>query len=344
MYGCDIIIPVWNRLQDTEACIKSIRENTLYPYRLLIIDNASGSQTVEYLKGLKKENKEEVLLIRNEKNEGFIKAVNKGISVSKAQYICILNNDTIVAKGWLTEAINVLNKDPLIGLVNPSSNTLGQKLSRDQTPDEWAEKSKGVSGQFVEIGSAFGFCMLAKKKLFDEIGYLDESYGMGNFDDTDFSLRAKQKGYKTVRALASYVYHKEQRSFNILKGFKRGFRRNRSIFENRWGKTKRVMLVFKDVNATSLNYLENVLREYAKEKSWVYIVSPRFETKKFFKRYSNLSFYNFDNFFYPLAFLKVLFKKKKPDIIYSDSKVFSDYLKRFSFLHSADIKKIEGTT
>ncbi len=344
MSTCNIIIPVWNQLEATRDCINSIKRCTEYPYRLIIVDNASDYETATYLEDLKKSSDTDVMLVRNEKNEGFIKAVNKGISLSKTAYLCILNNDTLVTDGWLSEMVNVLDKNPLIGIVNPSSNALGQKLPYGTTPGEFAESSKTQSGLFVELGSAFGFCMLVGKKLFDTIGLFDEVYGMGNFEDTDFSLRAKEKGYKTVRAFASYVYHKESRSFNLLSGFKKDFERNRQIFESKWGRTKRTTVVFKNINKNSLSRLRNILNKYAKEKSWVYVISPLFDTKSFFESFSNLSFYHFRYLFYISAFLKIIFKKKKANIVYCDNKFFSNFLKVFKIFHNADIRTLEEVT
>ena len=344
MSACNIIIPVWNQLEATRDCINSIKRCTEYPYQLIIIDNASDYETATYLEDLKKSPDTNVMLVRNEKNEGFIKAVNKAVLLSTAEYLCILNNDTIVSGGWLGEMVNVLNKGPLIGIVNPSSNTLGQKLTDGVTPDDFAKNSRAQRGLFVQLGNAFGFCMLMRRKLCDEIGLFDEIYGMGNFEDTDFSLRTKEKGYKTVRAFASYVYHKESRSFNKLSGFKKDFERNRQIFESKWGRTKRTTVVFKNINKNSLSQLRNILNEYAKEKSWVYVISPLFDTKNFFESFSNLSFYHFRYLFYISAFLKIIFKKKKANIVYCDNKFFSNFLKVFKIFHNADIRTLEEAT
>lgn len=344
MPNCDIIIPVWNQLKDTKECVDSIRHSTAYPYRLIIIDNGSDKETAGYLENLEKEHAGNTTLIRNAKNEGFIKAVNKGISASNAEYVCILNNDTVVAPDWLREAIKVFDKDREIGIVNPSSNTLGQRLQDGVTLRETSKAIRNKSGMFVKLGSAFGFCMIVRRKVFDAIGLFDEIYGMGNFEDTDFSLRAKEKGYKTVRAFASYVYHKEKRSFNLLKAFKRDFEKNRNIFESKWGSPRRVSIVFREITAESTKRLKIILEKYAREKSWVYVMSPFFKTEEFFKNYSNLTFYHYKNFFYTHVFMKILFKKKKPDLIYSDSKTLSAILAMLRLFHRAEVKSTSEIT
>ena len=334
MSKCDIIIPVWNQLEDTKDCIDSILRNTKYPYRI-IIDNASDQETASYLDSLAKEG---IFLIRNKQNEGFIKAVNNGIRASNAEFVCILNNDTIVTNGWIGEMIKVLEKNASIGLVNPSSNTLGQNTKEGLTLDMHAKEIKHQTGQFVELGNAFGFCMLVRRKLFDKIGLFDEGYGMGYFEDTDLSLRAKQKGYKAVRAFSSYVYHKESVSFKLLKSFNKDFKENKRIFEQKWGKTKRIMVVLKDVNLRTLDYLKDIIKRHARERSWVYVISPFFETKEFFERNSNITFYPIKKFFYLRAFLKILFKKKKINTIFCKKGLFFKVLK---ILHGSKIENVQ---
>jgi len=337
MPNCDIVIPVWGHLAFTKKCIEQVETDTSCPYRLIIIDNASDQKTREYLEALAKRLKGRMVLIKNQKNEGFIKAVNKGIAFSNAEFVCILNNDTIVTAGWLGEMLKLFEADPKIGIVNPSSNSLGQKIPKGTGLTEFAGGMKSQAGRFVEIGSALGFCMLMKRKLFSEIGYFDETYGRGNFDDTDFSLRTKRHGYKMVRAFASYVYHKEQGSFKAVRNFRKDFAKNKKLFESRWGSTKRVVVVFKDINRASLMHLNDIFKKHAREKSWVYVISPAFETKEFFRKFSNLTFLHYRRAFYLLALLRIMLKKKKPDIVYGDNSLFLATLKTLRSLKTEEI-------
>ena len=87
--SCDIIIPVWNQLELTKECIEHVVKNTHYPYRFIIIDNGSEEQTAVYLKGLNRNSKPEVTLIRNDSNLGYVKAVNQGLRASRADYVCV---------------------------------------------------------------------------------------------------------------------------------------------------------------------------------------------------------------------------------------------------------------
>lgn len=334
MSRCDIIIPVWNQPEATKNCIDSIERNTSYPYRLIIIDNASSHVTEKFLDDLKKNRNLSVMLIRNAENEGFIKAVNKGISLSTSEYACMLNNDTVVTKDWLTEMIDIINKDPQIGIVNPSSNNLGQKVPGKMTLDEYVEGIKEKSGLFVELGCALGFCMLTRKKIFDEIGMFDEIFGMGNFEDTDFSMRATKKGYRIVRACGSYVLHEESRSFRKLRDFKIDFARNKKIYETRWGRQERVLFIL-DQTLRVDEELSKRIDEELEGDNWIYVAHKG--NSIYHRSHSRIKLYNYRKYFTLRILLKILFKKKKFDKIYCDDKKFLNLIRFFKPIHRAYI-------
>jgi len=256
---CDIIIPVWNERVLTEKCIKSISENTDIPHRLTLVDNASALETASYLKELSG-NKDAVILIRNEENMGFPKAVNQGIKSSSAPYLCILNNDTEVHKGWLSEMIKIAESNPNIGIVNPSSNNTGHP-----------KPLNGFLGKYIEISSCIGFCMLIKREVIEKVGNFDEIFSPGNFEDTDFSRRAVKAGYKCVIAKGAYVYHAQNVGFKKIKDRDEKFKRNRDIFNKRWGSVKRIAYIIKDIKKGESLTLEKDIRNSLDEGHWVYI-------------------------------------------------------------------------
>jgi hypothetical protein len=151
-----------------------------------------------------------------------------------------MNNDTIATAGWLKELVDVIESDPHIGLVNPSSNTSGQFPGKGESIDEYAARLKRSNGQIQELYTCRGFCMLLKREVVDEVGMLDEIYHIGYFDDTDYCKRAQGKGFRTVRAKGAYVCHKENTSFKRFDDNDALFRKNEEIFFRRWGRPLRV--------------------------------------------------------------------------------------------------------
>ena len=239
---CDIIIPIWNQPNLTDRCLKSLLASGESGLRLILVDNGSGDPTQELLDRFRSESPVPVEILRNISNLGFIKAVNQGIRASRNPWVCLLNNDTVTTRGWLSEMIRVAESDPRIGLVNPTSNSLGFRPGRLPI-DAYAEELRSQSGRWSELSTALGFCLLARRCLFDRIGLLDESYGMGNFDDDDLSKRIRAEGLMPVRACGAYVYHEEKASFRKLPGWEKEFEKNRRIFEARWGRSLRILWV-----------------------------------------------------------------------------------------------------
>ncbi|MDD3905590.1 MAG: glycosyltransferase family 2 protein [Candidatus Omnitrophica bacterium] len=334
--NCDIIIPIWNQHALTKDCIESVFKNTRgTDYRLILVDNASDEATRVYLEGLGKAWPAEVTVIRNETNLGFVKAVNKGIAVSSAPYICLLNNDTLVAKNWLKEMMAIAESAEDIGIVNPSSNNLGQKSAQGEPLESYAARIAKDAGQYIELGAGIGFCMLIKRKVIERIGSFDEIYGMGNFEDTDFSRRAVQAGYKCVRACGAYVYHRENTSFGKVKTFDEDFKRNREIFEFRWGKPKRLAYILDKVDTNLLKKMNGEAMALARggNRIWYFmkesIVVPK---------HSNIIIkYLPEGWFYPRVIFDILKKKKKfTEIILGNEKA-GRVLSSLSFIHKAKI-------
>ena len=333
---CDIVIPVWNQLSFTRDCVDSIKKNTGSGYRLVIIDNASDAETKSYLETLAEKEGDRVKLIRNEANVGFIKAVNEGLRASSSSFVCVLNNDTIVTKGWLKEMIAVASGSKDIGIVNPSSNNLGQRPAVGEPVELYAEKLHQQKGVVVELGAAIGFCMLIKRELIEKIGLFDEIYGMGNFEDTDFSRRAVKEGYRCVRACGAYVYHREHASFAKTASFDDDFKRNREIFEFRWGKPKRVAYVLDTYDTNGLMKLNADSIRLARNGNWVwYFLKERLDVPA----HSNIITVEPPQQHYYLATaFRILKKKKRFDEIFVGDETFGNVLEKLSFIHKAKIR------
>lgn len=231
---CDIIIPVWNELQYTRRCIESIQPNTKIPYRLILVDNGSDNETRNYLQQLAQQNGN-ITLIRNKENLGFVKAVNQGLRESNAPYVCVVNNDTVVTDGWLSRLMDLAEGRPEIGLVTPQSESPGRL-----TVDEYAKLLALKKGEHIETNQCLWFCVLVKREVIDKVGYLDEIYGMGGFDDADFAMRAHKIGYKCTTACDAYVYHVWHASFKKAGNREKLVKRNEKIFFDKWGKFLRI--------------------------------------------------------------------------------------------------------
>jgi len=324
---CDIIIPVWNGLEYTKNCIKKLKECTAYPYRIIVIDNASERSTEEYLENLS-QTFPDLILIRNNVNLGFVKAINQGMAASSGEYVCLLNNDTLATKGWLGDMVKVAEiPEENIGIVSPASNVFGVN-SRD-----------GKAGDWQEIDGGRGFCMLIKREVIEKVGFFDEIFGLGYFEEKDFSRRAFRAGYISARAKASFVYHEDKVSFDRMHNRDDIFKRNEEIFNERWGRS------------LSLAYLAREKDKLEKKRGEIYSLLDKghrinlFYTRKsdreVLKDHINIKYFKLRPIFFGYATLFKMWKRSKKkgmDFIITDDRRLFDFFKRHKFLHKAEVR------
>lgn len=203
----DIIIPNWNQSGFAIKLLESIKKHSSSEdYRVIFVDN--GSEEEEFNKIY------EVLrliphqLIRNKENMGFVKAVNQGLAYSTAPYVVIQNNDTEVVPQWLEKLQQALEQDPSIGMSGPRTNT----------PRSWqGEWTKTVGTKILSKSAMLAFfCVMFKREMLEDVGYLDEDYGVGFADDDDYCDRAKKKGWKLVLVQDLMVPHYHNATFEQI--------------------------------------------------------------------------------------------------------------------------------
>lgn len=207
-----IVIATWNKKGLLKECLKSLKRQTFNNFRITVVDNASSDGTVKFL------NKyyPNIKIIKLGKNLGFSKAVNKGIKVSKTEYIILLNNDMVVDKNFVKYLVMSLDKNKyycactskIIDFKNKNvvlsagdiMNNFGQSFPRGLGDDirKW-DKTEEV---FLVTGGASIF----RKKAFNKIGYFDEDFFIYG-EDTDWCFRAQITGYKFYYEPKAIAYH-----------------------------------------------------------------------------------------------------------------------------------------
>ena len=224
---CDLVLLSWNHLEETQACLESLLDCTRVPCRLFIVDNGSEENVRTFLSAVKPRGAiQEVAVLQNDTNEGFPRGMNRGIQLSRAPYVCLLNNDLRFTVGWLQEMIEVAKANPSVGVINPKSSTFGDYPARGQSLQDYANTLRAFQGQYVEVGMCIGFCMLMKREVLDRVGGLSEEVERIFFEDEDFSMRAQRAGYHCVVAWGSYVYHAEHRTVRKMPEREALFQRN----------------------------------------------------------------------------------------------------------------------
>ena len=208
-----IIIPVHNNIKLTIECLISVITYTKdIPYEVIIVDDASTDETEEVLSKVKSIN-----YIKNAERKGFVHSCNTGAKRARGEFLVILNNDTQVTKNWLPPLINTFTSHENTGVVSPKVIYPNGKLQEAGcliNPDG----STKLIGLFDdpnlprynyirEVDYVSAVCMVVKRSLFDETGGFDENFSPGYYEDVDFCLKVRSRGFRILYNPHSVVVH-----------------------------------------------------------------------------------------------------------------------------------------
>jgi len=213
-----IIVLNWNRHQDTIECIHSIRKINYARYEIVIVDNGSTDRSEEILRHAFPD----IKLIQTNENLGFAEGNNVGIRYALgngADYTVILNNDTTVDKGFVTELVNVAESDKSIGIVSSkiyfydkpdiiwyAGAVLDLKTGKSKHIG-YNKKDAGQYDTMRETDRACGCSMMISRRACETVGLMDPAYFCYG-EEADWSLRVREAGYKVVFVPDSRVWHK----------------------------------------------------------------------------------------------------------------------------------------
>lgn len=208
-----IVIPSWNGIDFLKICLPSIQKQSFYDFEVIVVDNGSADQSVEYIQ--KKFPKFKVIPLP--KNIGFGNAVNQGIEQSKGRYIFLLNNDTELDKdclrylteaalshkevGMITSKMKNFYDRSLIDNAGDSIDIVGHSFTRG-TGEKDGDRFDKAGYLFLVTGGGSIF----KKELFEKVGLFDKDYFV-YMEDVDLCFRAQLAGFKAWYEPKAVIYH-----------------------------------------------------------------------------------------------------------------------------------------
>jgi O-antigen biosynthesis protein len=237
-----VIVPVFNQVHFTAACLNSLVETRAgYPFELIVVDDASSDETRNYLaacRGIK--------VIRNTENQGFVGSCNSGAEYARGEVLVFLNNDTTLTEGWLSRLVDTFDADDQVGVV-------GARLIH---PDGRLQEAGGIvfadghcwnygggsdpdrpEFNFVcEADYVSGACLAIRRELFTILDGFDAHFAPAYYEDTDLCFRARQAGWRVIYQPACTIIHHEGATAgtDISAGIKQYQKINRKKFRQRW--------------------------------------------------------------------------------------------------------------
>jgi GT2 family glycosyltransferase len=244
-----IVIPVYNQAHYTKDCLAGVRDLTLEPHEIIVVDNGSADETPDLLDSYAREGLP-LRTIRNDKNLGFTLAANQGMRAAIGDYILLLNNDVTVTPHWLFGLLRMAQSADDIGIVGPrildprtgQIKTIGGLVFRkggvQAPPGENCPREEPAFTMPLECQYAEGSCMLIKRAVVDAIGCLDESFAPAYYEDVDYCFRAREAGFRVVYSPYSEIYHYSTVTAQAVQRedneFTRASHRNDRKFRERW--------------------------------------------------------------------------------------------------------------
>lgn len=209
------------------ACLTSFFEQTKeMDTQVVVVDNDSQDGTVDEIR-LKFPH---IKLILNNENLGFSHAVNQGLKLLDARYYLLLNPDTVILENSMQTIIQFMDDTPDAGICIPKilnrDGSLQYQCRRGEArPWEVFSYFLGLARLFPndqrftgyllnhldndkinEVKAVSGSCMLIRRDVVDQIGYLDERY-FAYQEDTDYCIQARQAGWKVFYIPTAQVIH-----------------------------------------------------------------------------------------------------------------------------------------
>ncbi|MBM3156032.1 MAG: glycosyltransferase family 2 protein [Chloroflexi bacterium] len=193
-YRVSIVIPNYNGKEYLARLLPSLANQTFRDYEVIIIDDCSPDRTVlDYIRSFIS-NYQNMRLIENNQNLGFVKNCNKGITLATGDYICILTNDTELKSDFIKKNVEILDADRYIGVLSC--------IIVDEKGNNWfsggffrAGLSKNMVDDFQGVRTVdwvAGTACFYRRDVFDSAGLIDDGFFMYH-EDIEFCLRVRSR-------------------------------------------------------------------------------------------------------------------------------------------------------
>lgn len=237
-----ILIPCVGMVEYTKLCVPSILKHTREPFELIFIDIGSLDGTTDYLNGLHHglAGRIRVEVLRTPTDLGIQDVCKEALVQARGEFICLLNNDTVVTPSWMNGLTALANASDIIGLVGPMSNYAAEGQLVEGVPYRFGERKATANpmsaieplidvsevqtyarefiqenkGKWIKTDRLGGFCLLIKKEVIKRLGHeLDKWSDLGLFDTDILSTKARQLGFNLAICRDLFVHHFGTRTF-----------------------------------------------------------------------------------------------------------------------------------
>jgi GT2 family glycosyltransferase/SAM-dependent methyltransferase len=237
-----LVIPLFAAADLTRRCLETIRDNTMaVGYEVILVDDTADADTKRLL-----EQVHGARVLVNERNEGYLRSMNRGAALARGQWLVLCNNDIEVQPGWLEGMLECAESDESVGVVAPkfvspdgSLSEAGAIIWSDGTGANFGRGDEPGRFQYeyrreVDYGSAAA--LMVRGELWTEVGGFDERYLPMYYEDADLCFEAHERGWRVLYEPRAVVMHVEggTAGTDLEEGHKRHQEANRPKFVEKW--------------------------------------------------------------------------------------------------------------
>lgn len=224
-----IVMAVRDGLTWTRRAIDSIARHRSVPYELIVVDNGSGTETREYLRGVT------ARVIRNDENRGCAAAWNQGVGAARGTHVCLVNNDVEVPAGWL-DRLAAFHAAHGFAWVSPAI----REGPLDYDLDGLNQRAWRQFGLRRFHRNEFrGMILYAHRDLYARLGRFDERFAYAKYEDEDMFWRLRGAGLEAAIMLGLVVHHYGSRTVREQRRQVPGFEAtNKRYFDEKWRATR----------------------------------------------------------------------------------------------------------
>ncbi len=242
-----VIVLSWNGKPYLEDCLTAVLTQSYPDFEALLVDNASTDGSADFVA----ERFPRARIIRNSQNLGFAAGMNVGLKAAAGEILVLLNQDTVVRENWLTALVEAMAADREVGvagckILESDGKTIqhaGATLEYLSISHHYGygELDQGQYDTLRAVDFVTGAAMGIKRVVVEKIGYLDEDFFPGYFEDVEFCLRAREAGYKVIYVPQAVLIHFQSSSIG-----------QDSYAQNRYYHTNRFLFLLKNYTLDQL--------------------------------------------------------------------------------------------
>lgn len=221
-----IVIPNKDNVPILRQCIDSILKKSSYGnYEILVVENNSVErETFEYYDELQKSEGQRVKVVKCVTDWNYSYINNYGVKFTSGEYIILLNNDTeVISEDWIEQMLQYAQQQEIgivgakllypDGTIQHGGVTLGIRGVAGHAFHGWDGTSEGYMNRLItvqDLSAVTAACLMIPRKVFDEVGGLDEKFRVA-FNDTDLCMRVRKAGYSVIyNPMAELVHHESK--------------------------------------------------------------------------------------------------------------------------------------